>query len=148
MARKLRKPWFWWRHRLWSPFSRVNRLDLWRPVDYPVGPSLDNGAKRDTVRRLVGELAPGAIDEGTGEVLHNLINAWADQSLAQVEIEHHDHQGLLGVLIGATAEELARHQPRYEADLAEVERTARMVADAGARLSGGTGPEKDAERRG
>lgn len=143
MARNLRRAWFWWRYRVGSPFSRINRLDLWRPVDYPMGPPLDHDRQREQIRQLVGQLAPGAIDEGTGEALHNLINAWADQAVAQIDVSHRDHQGLVGVLIGATAEELAKCRPRYEADLAEVERTARMVAELGARLSGRPDPEGD-----
>jgi hypothetical protein len=143
MARKLRRPWFWWRYRIGSPFSRINRLDLWRPLDYPMGPPVDHERQRDQVRRLVAELAPGAVDEGTGEVLHNLINAWVDQAVAQIEVDHRDHQEFVGVLIGATAEELAKRRPQYEADLVEVERTARMVADLGVRLSGRPDPEGD-----
>jgi hypothetical protein len=142
MANEQRERWLGWnrwrrrRRRQDPPFVRFQDLDLLMPAPYPMGPPIGYGMQREVIRQLVAALAPGAVDEGTGEVLHNLVNAWADQALAQVDAAHQERQAVADNLIGASAEEVARHRPRYESDLAEVERTARAVAQARARLSG------------
>lgn len=133
----------WWRRRRDAddaPYSRVTELDLLIPARYPMGPQQDRGHQREAVRQLVGGLAPKAIDEGTGEVLHNLINAWADEALALVDAEHQERQTVADHLIGVAAEKFAGLRVRYESAQAEHEHAAAAFAEVQARLLARSAP--------
>lgn len=143
----------WWRpfrrrrRRDPNPFVRYRELDLLMPAPYRMGAANEYAAQRDRITQLVDKLAPGAVDEGTGEVLHNLINAWVDQLLAQIDADHHTRQIVADNLIGAAAEEVARREPRYLADRADVERAALALADARARLATSTAADHGSPER-
>jgi hypothetical protein len=129
MARDRRHRWYARFGRRSSPFLRFRNLDWWMPADYPMGPPTSIGRQREVVRQLAAGLSPGAVDEGTGEVLHNLVNAWADQELALVDADHQGRQAAADSLVGAAAEVVAQREPRYLADQAEVARTQRALAN-------------------
>ncbi|MDX3455458.1 hypothetical protein PV396_26575 [Streptomyces sp. ME02-8801-2C] len=98
------------------------------PALYRMAPSADLGTARETLRQLVGELAPDGIDAGTGAALDHLVDAWAAQWIARLDAEHTMREAVCDHLVGVAAEELSATQTalrhaeddlrRYEDDVA------------------------------
>lgn len=85
-------------------------IDWWRGDRKPVSadepdipefrPStVDEEVRKAEVTRLVDELAPAAVDEGTGHVLDNLINHWASKWIADVTMEYAYHRSRVGYAV-------------------------------------------------
>src|SRR5262249_60962755 len=52
---------------------------------------VDEAAVRMEIERSVNGLAPQGVDEATGHTLDNLVNSWADQWVADVQVQHADY---------------------------------------------------------
>ncbi|GAA3300474.1 hypothetical protein Dvina_04260 [Dactylosporangium vinaceum] len=68
-------------------FSRAMLVPLPEPVAFAPTP-VDLEPFRAELERMVGGLAPEAVDEATGHVLDNLINTWAERWIADLVSEH------------------------------------------------------------
>ncbi|WP_042406282.1 hypothetical protein [Streptacidiphilus carbonis] len=110
--------------------------DSWSiPALYGMAPAADLGTARQTVRQLVDGLAPDAIDAGTGAVLDNTVNAWADQWLARLDTDHTLRENVVAHLVGQAAEKLAAARAAHQDALAELGRTERTLTEVHTRLT-------------
>ena len=91
---------------------------------------------RAEIAELVGRLQPGGLDAGSREVLNNLINAWTDSQLAELDAARDERLAVVDNLIALAAEQVARHKPRYDADLARVGQTGSALATTYEALTG------------
>jgi hypothetical protein len=83
----------WWRRRRGRRLSALGGSPPADPAVVPVAERfvptpIDETAARREIESLVAGLAPGGVDEATGAPLDNLINALADQWLADVRAQH------------------------------------------------------------
>ena len=89
----------WWSPPAWWHGARIRRLAAMggryhsaqsaEPRIKPFTPTtVDEAGARGEIEQLVSGLAPGGVDEATGHSLDNLINAWADQWIADVTAQH------------------------------------------------------------
>jgi len=131
----------WWRsrrQRAKDPFSRARKgeLDIVKAPPYQV-PLEDQLQRRAQVEALIAGLN-GGLDANwaSREVLYNLINGWMLEWIANVDAQRDERQAVLDILIGLAAEELARREARYEADLARVEQTRMALEVAFEALTG------------
>ena len=83
---------------------------------------------RQRVEHLIARLQPGGLDDNNRDVLNNLINAWTDQQLAELDAERDQRQAYVDAMVGQAAEQVARYKPRYEADVARVTQATAVLA--------------------
>jgi hypothetical protein len=102
-------------------------LELQKPPDYELSDRWREEARQE-VERLIDSLKPGALDAGSREVLHNLINARIDRALATLDAERDDRIAIGRVLVRMASAEVARRKPVYEADSARSSHAAAAVA--------------------
>ncbi|MFJ5609183.1 hypothetical protein ACIQCJ_07340 [Streptomyces sp. NPDC093221] len=105
------------------------------PALYRMAPPADLGTAEETVRQLVGELAPNAIDAGTGAALDNLIDAWTVQWVTRLESEHKLREAVCDHLIGVAAEELSDAQTALDHAQDDLSRAESDLSAFRARLS-------------
>src|SRR5215470_18554340 len=72
---------------------------------------------RAEIAELIDLLQPGGLDARSREVLNNLINAWTDGQLAELDAARDERLAVVDSLIASAAEDVARYKPRYDADL-------------------------------
>ncbi|MFG3557841.1 hypothetical protein ACGGAQ_26015 [Micromonospora sp. NPDC047557] len=92
------------------------RIDAPKPVDPDPQYERDAHLSREQVSRLVAEMAPRGTDEGTGHVLDNMINYWADGWLADIETERLNALTVVDALVGQVAPK--EHRRRLTCDAA------------------------------
>src|SRR5262252_6579693 len=85
---------------------------------------------RAEIAELIDRLQPGGLDARSREVLNNLINAWTDGQLAELDAARDERLAAVDSLIAIAAEQVARYKPRYDADLARVGQTGSALADS------------------
>ena len=102
---------------------------------YDMSPGRHEQARAE-IAELVGRLQPGALDAGSREVLNNLINAWTDGQLAELDAARDERLAVVDGLIASAAEQVARYKPRYDADLARVGQTGSALAASYEALTG------------
>lgn len=131
----------WWRsrrRRAKDPYSWARRgeLDIVKAPPYQL-PLEEQQRRRAEVEALIAGLN-GGLDANwaSREVLYNLINAWMLQWIAMVNAQRDERQAVLDILVGLAAEELARREARYEADLSRAEQARMALEDAFERLTG------------
>jgi hypothetical protein len=110
-------------------------LDLVKPPLYEQPEEWMTRARAE-VERIIGALKPNALDAGSREVLNNLINAWAEQALADLDAARDDRRAIARVLVGMADQEVARHKPRFDADMARASHARAALADAFEVLTG------------
>lgn len=131
----------WWplsrRNRHPAPFTRVGNqdLDLIKPPQYEISPLLSHEQARIRVKELVDSIGDG-LDAGSRDVLNNLINAWTDEGLAELDSHRDERKAVADALVGLAAEQVARYEPPYLADLAKVEHTAAALLMTYGELTG------------
>lgn len=91
---------------------------------------------RAEIAELIGRLQPGGLDSGSREVLNNLINAWTDSQLAELDASRDERLAVVDNLIAQAAEQVARTKPRYDMDLARVGQTGSALAATYEALTG------------
>ena len=96
------------------------------PPPYDLRPASQD-AERLRVEQLIASLQ-GGLDAGSREVLNNLVNDLTDQAVAQLRLERDNHQAVHDILEGLARAEVARHKPRYDADLARVRQAGATLA--------------------
>jgi hypothetical protein len=110
-------------------------LDLVKPPLYEQQEQWMTRA-RAQVEQMINALKPKALDAGSREVLNNLINAWAEQALAELDAARDDRRAIARMLIGMADQEVARRKPRFDADIARVSHARAALADAFEALTG------------
>lgn len=117
----------WWPWRR-QPFSDAAHggLDLQMPPPYDLRPASQHG-DRQRVEQLIASLK-GGLDAGSREVLNNLVNDLTDQAIAQLRLDRDNRQAVHDILEGLARAEVARHKPRYDADLARVRQAGTALA--------------------
>ena len=116
----------------WWPRRRLELL--------MVPPYDPRSARQEADRRRVEQLITsleGGLDAGSREVLNNLVNDLTDQAVAQLRLERDDRATHHDILEGMARREVARRQPRYDADLARLRRAETVLAEAFRELTGG-----------
>jgi hypothetical protein len=114
------------------PWQDIERLT---PPTYDM--SLDRHEQaRAEITELIGRLQPGGLDSGSREVLNNLINAWTDSQLAELDAARDERLAALDNLVALAAEQVARYKPRYDADLARVGQTGSALSTTYEALTG------------
>jgi hypothetical protein len=91
---------------------------------------------RAEIAELIDRLQPGGLDARSREVLNNLINAWTDGQLAELDAARDERLAVVDSLIALAAEQVARYKPRYDADLARVGQTGSALAASYQALTG------------
>jgi hypothetical protein len=76
---------------------------------------------RQRIDQVVAGLIPHAFDEATGHVPMNLINAWADQWIDQVDSEFESYRHQVKQEIGLATAALAELESLHEADVRQVQ---------------------------
>ncbi len=69
-------------------------------------------------------------------MLNNLVNDLTDQAVAELRLERDNRMAHHDILEGLARREVARRQPRYEADLARVQRAQTALAQAFQQVTG------------
>jgi hypothetical protein len=117
--------------------GRPASADWMTPPAYDM--SLDRQEQaRAEIAELIERLRPGALDAGSREVLNNLINARTDAQLAELDAARDERKAVVDSLVALAAEQVARHKPRYDADLARVAQTGSVLAATYEALTGRT----------
>jgi hypothetical protein len=109
--------WWPWRRRAFSEADHGG-LDLQMPPPYDLRPVSQDGERR-RVEQLIASLQ-GGLDAGSREVLNNLVNDLTDQAIAELRLDRDNRQAVHDILEGLARAQVARHKPRYDADLARV----------------------------
>jgi hypothetical protein len=111
-----------------NAFARATHgdLDIVMPPPYDMPAEVRQEAL-DRVQHLIDQLKPEALDEGSRDVLNNLINAWADQDIARLAAERDERQAVGDILVGLARERVARLRPQYDADVTRVLHTAEAL---------------------
>ena len=110
-------------------------LDRITPPTYDMSLGRHEQARAE-IAELVDRLQPGGLDARSREVLNNLINAWTDSQLAQLDAARDERLAVVDSLIAVAAEDVARYKPRYDADLARVGQTGSALAASYEALTG------------
>jgi hypothetical protein len=110
-------------------------LDRITPPTYDMSLGRHEQARAE-IAELVDRLQPGGLDARSREVLNNLINAWTDSQLAQLDAARDERLAVVDGLIAVAAEDVARYKPRYDADLARVGQTGSALAASYQALTG------------
>jgi len=110
-------------------------LDRITPPTYDMSLGRHEQARAE-IAELVDRLQPGGLDARSREVLNNLINAWTDGQLAQLDAARDERLAVVDGLIAVAAEDVARYKPRYDADLARVGKTGSALAASYEALTG------------
>jgi hypothetical protein len=110
-------------------------LDRITPPTYDMSLGRHEQARAE-IAELIGRLQPGGLDARSREVLSNLINAWTDGQLAQLDAARDERLAVVDGLIAHAAEQVARYKPRYDADLARVGQTGSALAASYEALTG------------
>lgn len=122
-----------------DPFTRAARgdLDIIMVPPYDVSETLRVEARAE-VESLVARLLPNAVDAYSGEALHNLVNARADQLVARLDAERDDRKAIGEALIGIAKQEVAKRKDRYDADVVLVQYARQALDLAFQELTGRT----------
>jgi hypothetical protein len=115
-----------------GPGQEIERLT---PPTYDMSVARHEQARAE-IAELVGRLQPGGLDSGSREVLNNLINAWTDSQLAELDAARDERLAVVDNLIALASEQVARYKPRYDADLARVGQTGSALASTYEALTG------------
>ena len=115
-----------------GPGQDVERLT---PPTYDMSLSRHEQARAE-ITELVGRLQPGGLDAGSREVLNNLINAWTDSQLAELDAARDERLAIVDNQVALAAEQVARYKPRYDADVARVGQTGSALAATYEALTG------------
>jgi len=115
-----------------SPEQELARLT---PPTYDMSLGRHEQARAE-IAELIGRLQPGGLDSGSREVLNNLINAWTDSQLAELDASRDERLAVVDNLIAQAAEQVARTKPRYDMDLARVGQTGSALAATYEALTG------------
>ena len=110
-------------------------LDRITPPTYDMSFGRHEQARAE-IAELIGRLQPGGLDARSREVLNNLINAWTDGQLAELDAARDERLAVVDSLIALAAEQVARYKPRYDADLAKVGQTGSALAASYQALTG------------
>jgi len=110
-------------------------LDRITPPTYDMSIGRHEQARAE-IAQLIDRLQPGGLDARSREVLNNLINAWTDGQLAQLDAARDERLAVVDGLIAVAAEDVARYKPRYDADLARVGQTGSALAASYEALTG------------
>jgi len=110
-------------------------LDRITPPTYDMSLGRHEQARAE-IAELIDRLQPGGLDARSREVLNNLINAWTDGQLAQLDAARDERLAVVDNLIAHAAEDVARYKPRYDADLARVGQTGSTLAASYEALTG------------
>jgi hypothetical protein len=110
-------------------------LDRITPPTYDMSLGRHEQARAE-IAGLIDRLQPGGLDARSREVLNNLINAWTDGQLAELDAARDERLAVVDSQIAHAAEEVARYKPRYDADLARVGQTGSALAAAYEALTG------------
>jgi hypothetical protein len=110
-------------------------LDRITPPTYDMSLGRHEQARAE-IAELIDRLQPGGLDAGSREVLNNLINAWTDGQLAELDAARDERLAVVDSLIAVAAEQVARAKPRYDADLARVGQTGSALAASYQALTG------------
>jgi hypothetical protein len=114
------------------PEQEIERLT---PPTYDMSLNRHEQARAE-ITELIGRLQPGGLDSGSREVLNNLINAWTDSQLAELDAARDERLAVVDNLVALAAEQVARHKPRYDADLARVGQTGSALSTTYEALTG------------
>jgi hypothetical protein len=79
-----------------SRYLHIPEIDRWRAVPFAMTPIPERPAVMERVQQLMSSL-DGAVDEGTGATLDNLIESWAGSWIASVDSEYVDHCAVISV---------------------------------------------------
>ena len=115
-----------------GPEQEIERLT---PPTYDMSFARHEQARAE-INDLIGRLQPGGLDSGSREVLNNLINAWTDSQLAELDAARDERLAVVDNLVALAAEQVARYKPRYDADLARVGQTGSALAATYEALTG------------
>jgi hypothetical protein len=120
-----------------SAFLRIagGDLDIAMPPPYDMSDAAQRQA-RQTVEKLLGQLRPDGLDGNSRDVLNNLINDWIDQDIARLSAHRAEWTAVSRILIGLAREEVARRQPRYDADYSRAQRARQALAVTYQQLTG------------
>jgi hypothetical protein len=110
-------------------------LDRITPPTYDMSLGRHEQARAE-IAQLIDRLQPGGLDANSREVLNNLINAWTDGQLAELDAARDERLAVVDSLIAHAAEQVARYKPRYDADLARVGQTGSALATSYEALTG------------
>ena len=110
-------------------------LDRITPPTYDMSLGRHEQARAE-IAELIDRLQPGGLDARSREVLNNLINAWTDGQLAELDAARDERLAVVDSQIALAAEEVARYKPRYDADLARVGQTGSALAASYEALTG------------
>jgi len=125
--------------------TSTDDLDVALPHSYAMSAASQDAA-RQRVEDLIARLQPGGLDDSNRDVLNNLINAWTDQQLAELDHDRDERLAVADALVGAAAAEVARYKPRYEADAARVTQATAVLADMYEQLTGRKATDQVAPR--
>ena len=126
-------------------FAAVYAEDRVGPMPYPHQAVPDVAAARGEVRRLVDDLLPHGVDEGTGAALDPLIASWASGWLARIDSEHADHHAVVDRLVGGARRQLAEAEAGHERDRRALEIARADYGDARASLRDDEGARGDGD---
>jgi hypothetical protein len=118
-----------------SGASQEQELQRLTPPTYDMSLGRHEQARAE-IAELIGRLQPGGLDSGSREVLNNLINAWTDSQLAELDAARDERLAVVDNLVAQAAEQVARTKPRYDADLARVGQTGSALAATYEALAG------------
>lgn len=103
-------------------------LDLVKPPSYEPPVEWVEKAKADIVD-LVEKLKPGAVDAGSREALHNLVNERIEQAINDLDEASGDRLAIASVLVAMASEEVSRLHPGYLDDVAGAGHASTALAD-------------------
>jgi hypothetical protein len=110
-------------------------IDRLTPPTYDMSLNRHEQARAE-ITELIGRLQPGGLDSSSREVLNNLINAWTDSQLAELDASRDERLAVVDNLVAHAAEQVARYKPRYDADLARVGQTGSALSTTYEALTG------------
>jgi hypothetical protein len=110
-------------------------LDLLKPPPYELSARRQQD-DRAQVEGLIDSLKPNGLDANSREVLFNLVNALAEQALAELDAERDERHAIGRVLVGMASEELTRRRHRFDADATAAHHAAAALALAYEAMTG------------
>lgn len=103
-----------------SRYLHIPEIDRWRAVPFAMTPVPERPAVMEQVQQLMGSL-DGAVDEGSGRALDNLIESWAGSWIASVDSEYVDHCAVISVHRGQARQWLTEAHVTVEHQREELE---------------------------
>jgi hypothetical protein len=116
-------------------YMHIPEIDRWQAVPFDMPPDPDRAAVMQQVRDIVKSLE-GAIDEGTGATLDQMIESWVASWIAIVETDYVDHCGVISVHRGQASEWLTESTRTAQHENEELERIRAAYLACRARLAG------------